>query len=67
MYQELEIPDSYQDPLINFTLLRCWSKNTKDQDLTKVAGCRQAWGQALGLKSQSLVAVAPKTAQSPGS
>lgn len=66
VYQSLSIPDSYQDPLVNFVLYRCYSKNTKDQDLTKAAAYRQAWGQALGLKSQAQVAVSPRVSQSPG-
>lgn len=66
VYQSLDVPDSYQDALVNFTLYRCYAKNTKDQDLAKSMACRQMWGSALGLKSQSLVAVAPKTSESPG-
>lgn len=66
-YQSLSIPDSYEHPIVNFMLYRCWWKNSKDQDLTRATACLQAWGAALGLKSQSLVAVAPKVSQSPGS
>ncbi len=62
----LPVPDSYQAPLTAYVLSRCYEKNSKRQDLTKSSMYRQQWGQALGLKSQAQIAVAPHVASSPG-
>lgn len=62
----LSVPDSYEDALVNFVLHRAYAKNSKAQDLTKSAAYRQAWLQALGIKSTGQAAAAPKVSQSPG-
>ena len=64
--EEIPVPDSYQNPLTNFVLAKCYAKNSKRQDLTKSSAYMQQWATMLGLKSQAQVAVAPKVAVSPG-
>jgi hypothetical protein len=64
--EEIDIPASYEAPLIQYVLARCYAKNSKRQDLAKSAGCMQQWGSMLGVKSQGQVAVAPKVAAQPG-
>jgi hypothetical protein len=64
--EEIDIPASYEAPMIQYVLSRCWAKNSKRQDLAKSADCKQQWGTLLGVKSQGQVAVAPKVAAQPG-
>jgi len=64
--QEIPVPDSYQYALTCFVLSKAYGKNSKKQDLVKESANMQAWRQALGLKSQAQVAVAPKVASQPG-
>lgn len=63
---EIPVPDSYQYALTCFVLSKAYGKNSKKQDLVKESANMQAWRQALGLKSQAQVAVAPKVASQPG-
>ncbi len=62
---EIPVPDSYQNALTNFTLSKCYAKNSKKQDLSKASYYMQQWGAMLGLKSQAQIAVAPHVSQSP--
>ena len=64
--EELEVVDAYQPVLVDYTLARAYQKNSKRQDLTKSASYMQSWGQKLGLKSNTQIAVAPKVASEPG-
>jgi hypothetical protein len=64
--EELPVLDAYQAPLIDYVLMRCYSKNSRRQDLTKAASYRQSWGQALGMRSQQQVSTTPKVASEPG-
>jgi hypothetical protein len=66
MEEALPVPDSYESPLKNFVLAKCYAKNSNRQDLAKTNGYMGQWGQALGLKSQAQIAVAPKVASQPG-
>lgn len=63
---EIPVADSYQNVLTNFVLAKAYTKNSKRQDLAKASWHTQQWAAALGLKSQSQVAVAPRVSQSPG-
>lgn len=62
----LLIPETYQNALINFVISKAYGKTSKKQDLVKEAAAMQAWRQALGLKSQAQIAVAPKVVSQPG-
>jgi hypothetical protein len=64
--EEMPCPDSYQTPLTNFVLAKCYAKNAKRQDLTKMGSLMQMWGQALGLESQAIAAATTKVAAAPG-
>lgn len=64
--EEIEVPASYEAALIEYVLGKCYAKNTKRQDLSKAAACRQQWGSLLGVKSNAQIAVAPKVAAQPG-
>ena len=63
---EMPCPDSYQTPLTNFVLAKCYAKNSKRQDLAKSGAYMQQWGQALGLESQAIAAASTKVAAAPG-
>jgi hypothetical protein len=63
---DLLVNGIYQPVLIDYVLHRAYAKNSKRQDLTKSGYHKQQWGQALGLKSQSQAAIAPKVAVSEG-
>lgn len=65
--EEIDVAASYETPLIQFVLSKCWAKNSKRGDLSKATACMQSWGSLLGVKSQAQVAVAPKVAAQPGS
>jgi hypothetical protein len=64
--EEMPCPDSYQTPLTNFVLAKCYAKNSKRQDLAKMGSLMQMWGQALGLESQAIAAATTKVAAAPG-
>jgi hypothetical protein len=64
--EEMTVPDAYQSALTNFVLSKAYAKNSKRQDLSKSAASMQAWGQALGMKSQTQIAIAPRVASEPG-
>lgn len=64
--EELPVPSSYHTAFLNFVLAKAYSKNSKRQDLTKSSGYMAQWGQLLGLKSQSQIAIAPKVSALPG-
>jgi hypothetical protein len=63
---EMPVSDIYQPPLIDYVLSRAYAKNGARQDLTKSASYYQRWGQYLGLRSTSQIAVAPRVAAEPG-
>lgn len=56
----IHVPDIYEKVLKDFVLSQCYAENTGRQDLAKAAAYEQAWRGALGLSSQSQVAVSPK-------
>ncbi len=62
----MPVPDSYQNALTNFVLAKCYGKNSKKADPTKMQFYLQQWASALGLKSQAQVSIAPHVAQVPG-
>lgn len=64
--EDLPVSDTYEYPLKCFMLAKAYMKNTQRRDDGKAAQMLNEWRLALGLKSQSQVAVAPKVAQSPG-
>lgn len=64
--QELLVTDSFQAPLTNFVLSRAYAKNSKRQDLAKASYYMQQWAAFVGLKSQAMLAVAPRVSQSQG-
>jgi hypothetical protein len=64
--ESLSVLDFYQSVLTCFVLAKAYAKNSKKQDLTKYSGYMNEWRLSLGLKSQAQVAIAPKTAQTPG-
>ncbi len=64
--EEIDVPATYQAPLLDFVMARCYQKNSKRQDLTKAAAFMQSWGQALGLETQAMLASTPKVASEPG-
>ncbi len=63
---EIQVPDLYQPALTNFMLSRAYAMNSKRQDLAKASYYMQQWGNLVGLKSQSQIAIAPRVSQSPG-
>jgi len=63
---EMPLSDIYRPPLIDYVLSRAYAKNTARQDLTKSATYYQRWGQFLGLRSSTQIAVAPRVASEPG-
>lgn len=64
--EEIDVPASYETPLVQFVLGKCYAKNSKRQDLSKSTACMQQWGTLLGVKSSAQSAVAPKVAAQPG-
>lgn len=62
----LDANNVYKPALIDYVLHRAYAKNSKRQDLTKSDYHKKQWGQALGLKSQSQAAIAPKVSVSEG-
>lgn len=64
--ENISLSDAYQYPLERIMLSLAYAKNSVRQDLTKSQAFMNEARLALGLKSQGQVAVAPKTAQSPG-
>lgn len=64
--EDIDIPASYQTPLINFVLAKAYMKNSKRQDLAKSSGYFAQWGQNLGLSASAMTAVMPKVAAQPG-
>ncbi len=64
--ESIALSDAYQYPIERIMLSLAFAKNSVRQDLTKSQTFMNEARLALGLKSQGQVAVAPKTAQSPG-
>lgn len=64
--ENIDVPTSYQEPLINFVLGKAYQKNSKRQDLAKAGAYLGQWGQLLGLDAQSTLAVLPRVASEPG-
>lgn len=64
--EELPVPDSYETALRCFVLAKAYAKNSNRQDLSKTQAYQGQWGQMLGLKSQSQVAVAAQVGSQPG-
>lgn len=62
----LTLIDTYVPAVINYVLAQAYGKNSLKGDVAKSAYYLQQWGQALGLKSQTQVAVAPKVSESAG-
>ena len=62
--EDIDIPAAYQTPLVNFVLSKCFSKNTKRQDLVKADAFMKQWAQLLGLKSTAQIAIAPRVSTS---
>ena len=58
----IPLPDAYEACLIDYTLSRAYSMNSKKQDTTKEAYHKQQWGAALGLKTQAQVSNTPRIA-----
>lgn len=56
---EVPLPDIYEHALKLFVMAKAYTKNSQRQDLTKADGLMNGWRQALGIKSQGQVAVAP--------
>lgn len=56
---EIPLPDTYHHALALFVLHKAYAKNTQRQDLTKSDALKSQWQQALGIKSQGQIAVAP--------
>lgn len=63
---DLAVSDNFVPPLVDFVLSRAWDKGSKRRDPAKAQYHRQMWATALGLRSQSQIAVSPRTSQSPG-
>jgi len=64
--ESIALSDAYQYPIERIMLSLAFAKNSVRQDLSKSQAFMNEARLALGLKSQGQVAVAPKTAQSPG-
>ena len=64
--ETIALSDAYQYPIERIMLSLAFAKNSVRQDLSKSQAFMNEARLALGLKSQGQVAVAPKTAQSPG-
>jgi len=64
--EELVVSETYQNILANFMLHKAYAKNTKRQDLAKSGSYYSMWGQGVGLRATSQVAVAPRVSQTPG-
>ncbi len=56
----IDFPDTYEEVLVLLTMAEAYRRTSDRQDLVKVQGLIQEARLALGLKSQSQVAVAPK-------
>ena len=64
--ETISLSDAYQYSIERIMLSLAFAKNSVRQDLSKSQAFMNEARLALGLKSQGQVAVAPKTAQSPG-
>lgn len=60
---QIPLGDSYHYALRCFALAQAYSKNSKRQDLAKVAGLMQEFRQTLGIRNQAQAAVAPTVAR----
>lgn len=56
------LPDAYVPCTIDYVLSRAYGKNSKRQDLAKEDYHKRQWAGALGLKSQSQIALTPRVA-----
>ncbi len=64
--ESIPVSPNFEPMLNEYVLYKCYSKNTKSQDLTKSTTHYQRWAALLGLKAQSQAAIAPKVAVSEG-
>ena len=62
----VDVENTYKPVLIDYVLHRAYSKNCQRQDLAKSSFHKTQWGQALGLNTRSLAAIAPKVSVSEG-
>lgn len=58
--EEIPISANFGPILTNYVLGKCYGKNSKKQDLTKMQAYMNAWGALVGLKSKGQIAVSPR-------
>jgi len=63
---DLAVTDDNQPIIVNFMLARAYSKSSKRYDPTKEAFYFGKWGELIGMKSTSQIAIAPRVSESPG-
>jgi hypothetical protein len=59
--QVINLPDIFEHAIKCFVLGECYAENTQRQDLTKAGYYRNEWQKMVGLRTQSQVAVSPKS------
>jgi hypothetical protein len=64
--EEIQIPDSYVAPLLNYVLAKAYMKNSKRQDLAKTNAHFGQWGGLLSLDAAAMATVLPKVSAEPG-
>jgi hypothetical protein len=57
--QVIALPDAYADPLVNYILYRCFSKDSDFSDMSKARGFYQLLGDAIKIKTESDSGVSP--------
>jgi hypothetical protein len=64
--QVINLPDIYEHAIKCFILGEAYAENTARQDLTKAGYYRTEWQKMVGLRTQSQIAVAPKSTNPAG-
>lgn len=62
----INLPDTFERPIIAFVLSRCYREKTPTQNLAAAEVWDAEWQRAVGLGSQSQAAVAPRAAAGKG-